>query len=96
MTVKVIGLMNLADHSAFDQYRSQVGRTVELYQGKITSRGSIESILWNELESDPFNAIVELEFPNSECVQSWANSEDYLNLIPIRNKAMQLTLFTVT
>ena len=35
MMVKVIGLMELMDQSAFEHYRSQVSHTVELYQGSI-------------------------------------------------------------
>ena len=49
MTVKVIGLIQLQDQTAFDQYRSQVGQTVELHQGKIAARGPLNQIYWNEL-----------------------------------------------
>jgi uncharacterized protein (DUF1330 family) len=60
MTIKVIGLIQLNDPKAFEEYRSQVGATVELYQGKIASRGSFDAFLWNELKCDPFSAFVEL------------------------------------
>ena len=36
MTIKVIGLIQLNDLEAFEEYRSQVGDTVAMYQGKIT------------------------------------------------------------
>jgi uncharacterized protein (DUF1330 family) len=96
MTIKVIGLIQLNDSNAFEEYRSQVGETVALYQGTITSRGSITQLLWNELECAPFSAFVELEFPDLEHVQSWARSPDYRHLLPIRSKAMKLTLFSVS
>ena len=96
MTIKVIGLIQLNDLDAFEEYRSQVGDTVALYQGKITSRGEFSSFLWNELECDPFNTFVELEFPDLEHSQSWANSLEYLKLLAIRSKAMRLTLFSIT
>ena len=64
MTIKVIGLIQLNDLEAFEEYRSQVGNTVSLYQGKIISRGSFNTFLWNELTCDSFNAFVELEFPD--------------------------------
>jgi uncharacterized protein (DUF1330 family) len=96
MTIKVIGLIQLNDLEAFEEYRSQVGDTVSLYQGKIVSRGSFNTFLWNELKYDPFSAFVELEFPDLERSKSWANSPEYQNLLAIRNQAMKLTLFSVS
>ena len=96
MTIKVIGLIQLNDLAAFEEYRSQVGDTVALYQGTITSRGSLNAFLWNELNCDSFSAFVELEFPDLEHSQSWANSPEYQSLLAIRSKAMKLTLFSVS
>jgi uncharacterized protein (DUF1330 family) len=94
MMVKVIGLMELMDHSAFEQYRSQVGQTVELYKGCIKNRGSVVELFWNELGIAPFSTFVELEFAEAQDVHAWANSPEYLALVPIRSKAMKLTLFS--
>ena len=95
MTIKVIGLIQLQDPEAFEQYRSQVGDTVARYAGTITTRGAFNDFLWNELECQPFNAFVELEFPDLAHSQAWANSPEYQGLLAIRNKAMKLTLFSV-
>lgn len=94
--VKVIGLIELTDQNAFEQYRSKVGQTVELYQGSIKNRGSVTEVFWNELGCAPFSAFVELEFPTAQEVIAWANSSEYQSLISIRSKAMKLTLFSVT
>ena len=93
--VKVIGLMELNDQGAFAQYRSQVGQTVELYKGSIQHRGSVTEIFWNELGCTPFTTFVELEFPSAQDAHAWANSPEYQSLVPIRSKAMKLTLFSV-
>ena len=93
--VKVIGLIELQDQSAFEQYRSQVGQTVERYKGTINNRGSVNEIFWNELHCEPFSAFVELTFPNQEDAHMWAHSPEYQALISIRSKAMKLTLFSV-
>ncbi|MBU3575416.1 DUF1330 domain-containing protein [Polynucleobacter sp. UK-Mo-2m-Kol15] len=95
MTIKVIGLIQLNDVEAFEQYRSKVGETVALYQGKILSRGSFNQFFWNELGCDSFSAYVELEFPDVELSKSWANSPEYQDLVAIRSKAMKLTLFSI-
>ena len=93
--VKVIGLIELMDQSAFEQYRSQVGHTVELYQGSIKNRGSVVELFWNELQTEPFRTFVELEFPEARDAHAWVNSPEYQALVPIRSKAMKLTLFSV-
>lgn len=95
MTVKVMGLIELQDASAFDLYRHQVGATVERYSGQVCARGMLGTLFWNELGCAPFSAFVELSFPSTEHVRSWANSVEYQALIPIRSKAMKLTLFSL-
>ena len=90
--MRVIGLIALKDLSAFDEYRQQVGATIEQYGGKLLMRGKPTAMLWNELDLAEIHAFVELEFPNRERVLEWANSPEYQSLVPIRSKAMRLTL----
>ena len=94
--VKVIGLMELGNQDAFAEYKSQVGQTIALYKGSIKNRGVVNELFWNELGSAPFNTFVELEFPTAEDANAWANSPEYQLLVPIRSKAMKLTLFSAT
>jgi uncharacterized protein (DUF1330 family) len=95
MAVHVLGLIELQDPLAFEEYRAQVGTTVEKYGGRVMQRGVCGDVFWNELECKPFSAYVQLEFPTAIDAQRWAASPDYLALVPIRNKAMQLTLFSM-
>ena len=95
MTIKVIGLIELTNQAAFEQYRSQVGKTVEQYQGSIVHRGVLTEVFWNELSCAPFSAFVELHFPNKEDANAWVNSPEYQALVAIRKEAMKLTLFGV-
>jgi uncharacterized protein (DUF1330 family) len=95
MAVTVLGLIELKDPSAFDEYRKQVGATVEQYGGRITQRGVRGDVFWNELECKPFSTYVQLEFPAAIDARRWAASPEYLALLPIRNQAMQLTLFSM-
>ena len=87
--------MELTDQGAFEQYRSQVSQTVELYRGSIQARGTITELFWNELACAPFSAFVELHFQSPEDAHAWAHSPEYQALVAIRNKAMKLTLFGV-
>ena len=95
MAVHVLGLIELKDPLAFDEYRKQVGATVEQYGGRITQRGVRGDVFWNELQCKPFSAYVQLVFPTAIDAQRWAASPEYLALVPIRNQAMQLTLFSM-
>ena len=95
MAVQVLGLIELQDPLAFEEYRKQVSATVEQYSGRITPRGVRGDIFWNELECKPFSAYVQLEFPTANDAQRWAASPEYLALVAIRNRAMQLTLFSM-
>lgn len=90
--MRVIGLIALKDLTAFDDYRQQVGATIEQYDGKLLMRGKPTAILWNELEVAQFQAFVELEFPSRDRAIQWANSPEYQSLVPIRLRAMRLTL----
>lgn len=95
MTTKIIGLIRLKDPSAFEIYRSQVGATVERYNGSVVGRGSCDKFYWNELGGNEFNAYVELNFPSPEDADRWASSPEYQAIVPVRSKAMDLTLFRI-
>ena len=95
MAVQVLGLIKLQDPAAFEEYRAQVGATVEQYGGRVTQRGVRGDIFWNELECKSFSAYVQIEFPAEIDAQHWAASPEYLALVPIRNQAMRLTLFSM-
>ena len=98
MTVKLIGLIKLIEPTAFEEYRSQVGATVEKFGGRVTQRASVTQTFWNELGSDEFegpDAFVELEFANLADAARWATSDDYGELLAVRSRAMKLTLFAI-
>ena len=93
MTTHVIGLIQLRDSSAFEIYRAQVGATVEAFGGRIHFRGELCALPWNELHCDPFDAVVDIVFPDESSARAWSTSPAYQQLIDIRSKAMKLTLF---
>lgn len=93
--MKVIGLIAVQDAAAFDEYRTRVGATVERHGGRVAWRGRRLEVPWNELGVADFEAFVELEFPSQAQARQWAASEDYAALLPVRRRAMRLTLFMV-
>ena len=93
--MKIIGLVKVLDPAAFEDYRSQVGATVALYGGEIVSRAKVSEIVWNELNCEGFEAIVELSFPSDAAAKKWMQSPEYSALLEVRSKAMRLTLFSL-
>lgn len=92
MSIKIIGLIKLLDSSAFDEYRSQVGATIQRYQGTVLFRGALAATYWNELQAEQPDAMVEIEFPSADDAARWASSDEYRALLDARGRAMRLTL----
>lgn len=92
--VRIFGLIKVLDQRAYEKYRSQVGETVTRAGGTIVFRASTDSVYWNELGCESFDAIVQLEFPSQVAADAWAKGPDYRTLLPIRSKAMRLLLFS--
>jgi len=95
MSVHVIGIFKIQSPIDFDDYRAQVGATIELYGGTLIRRGVCENPFWNQLNAATFDTFVELSFSSLEDAKRWANSPEYSALLPVRERAMQLTLFPV-
>ncbi len=93
--MKIIGLIKILDMEAFEIYRSQVGVTLNSYGGTVEFRGAKTVMPWNELRCDDFDAFVELQFSDADRARAWIGSFEYATLLPVRSKAMRLTLFGV-
>lgn len=93
--VTFIGLIKSLDQVALKDYLSKVGQTVDLYGGQVAARGETLTPMWNELNCKSFDSYVEVLFDSFERANEWSRSPEYQNLLPIRNKAMQVTFFGV-
>lgn len=93
--MKVIGLIALKDREAFQEYRDRVAATIEKHAGRIVFRGAMGELFWNELSMPAIDAIVEIDFPSRRHAIEWARDPDYLALVPVRSRAMNLTLLGI-
>ncbi len=93
--VTFIGLIKSLDQRSLIDYLSKVGQTVELFGGTVTARGQTLKPIWNELNCELFDSYVEVRFDTVERANYWAHSPQYQDLLPIRNKAMQVTFFGI-
>jgi uncharacterized protein (DUF1330 family) len=92
MGYRVIGLITLQDHSAFEEYRSQVGATIAQYGGKVLQRAAVDRIFYNETGACLPDSLVDIDFPSAEDAQRWADSPEYGHLLEVRGRAMRLLL----
>ena len=92
MAYRIIGLIRQLDATAFDEYRGQVGATIAQYGGRILARGGVDHVFWNETPAEAPTLYVDIEFPDRETAQRWANSPEYQALLAVRRQAMELLL----
>jgi uncharacterized protein (DUF1330 family) len=95
MSITVIGIFKTLSLEDFALYRGQVGASIELYGGTVVRRGECAELFWNQLSANSFDTFVELSFPSMDDAKRWAESPEYSALLPVRERAMELTLFAV-
>jgi uncharacterized protein (DUF1330 family) len=92
MAAYVIGEIDVTDPATYDDYRKQVGATVEKFGGRFVVRGG--SVQTLEGAWAP-RRIVVLEFPSMAQAQKWYRSPEYAPLIKLRQKAARGRLILV-
>ena len=81
MAAYLIAEIEVKNTAGYDEYRRQVGATVEKYGGRFVVRGGAAE----KLEGDwSPKRIVVLEFPTMEALKRWYHSPEYKPLIALR------------
>jgi uncharacterized protein (DUF1330 family) len=92
MAAYVIGEIDVTDPATYDDYRKQVGATVQKFGGKFIVRGGSAETLEGAWAP---KRIVVLEFPTMAEAQKWYRSPEYAPLIKLRQKAARGRLIVV-
>lgn len=95
MAYHLVGLLQIQDPASFERYRAAVGDTLLAYSGRVSSRGEVDTFIWDEIGCGQFQAVVTIEFPDKAAAQNWAAGPEYQQLLNIRRQALSLTLFGV-
>lgn len=77
------------DQDAYQTYVQSVGPTLAPFGGKALLRGKADCALVGELTHQTVGII---EFPDLEAVKSWYASDAYQALVPLRNRAADMTI----
>jgi len=92
MAAYVIGEIDVTDQATYDDYRKQVGATLQKFGGRFIVRGGKVETLEGAWAP---KRIVVLEFPGMPEAQKWYHSAEYAPLIKLRQKAARGRLILV-
>jgi uncharacterized protein (DUF1330 family) len=92
MAAYVIADVDVTDPIKFEQYRSQVGPTIEKYGGKYIVRGG--SAVKVEGSWDPQRLVI-IEFESMERAREWYHCQEYSGPMKLRHQAANTNLLLV-
>ncbi len=81
MAAYVIAQLTVTDPEGFEAYRAAVPAVIDAHGGRFLVRGSPVS----SLEGEPGRPrVIVLEFPDKAAAESFYNSPEYQNILPLR------------
>jgi uncharacterized protein (DUF1330 family) len=89
MTAYVIGHITVKDPEKWAAYRAQVPATITPFKGELVLRGHRFGV-WSGTHSHTDTVV--LKFPDVAAAENWYRSKAYQALIPLREKAADMTL----
>jgi uncharacterized protein (DUF1330 family) len=84
MTAYIAFLIDIHDQAAFTSYARAAAPTYPVYGGGVALRGPILDVLEGVLEVSRDTRLVVLQFPSLGQARAWWDSEDYRQLVKLR------------
>ena len=91
MSAYLIGHITVKDAVQWDIYIEGVGKSLLPYSAEVIFRGKRAKVLAGE---HPYENTVVIQFPDQKTLQNWYHSEEYQDLIPIRDKAADVVIIS--
>ncbi|HEX4918584.1 MAG TPA: DUF1330 domain-containing protein [Limnobacter sp.] len=85
----VVGQICIKDQKAWQQYKSQVPKTLEPYDAELVFRGTHAKDYSGETQYTNF---VVIRFSNLDAANRWFNSSAYQAIVPLRKQAADVLL----
>ena len=89
MAAICVGHIRVKNAEAWAQYQSRVGATIAQYGGELLFRGEQQRLFSGAMSHEK---VVALQFENIDAANRWHDSPEYQALIPIRERAADVTL----
>ena len=91
MAAYLVGHITVKDDGLWQRYVSGVQESIAPFDAKVVFRGRLDKILAGQHAHD---LVVLIEFTDQTTLDNWFNSEQYQSLIPLRDKAANVTITT--
>ncbi len=91
MAAYLVGHITVKDDGLWQRYVSGVQESIAPFKAKVVFRGRLDKVLAGQHAHD---LVVVIEFADQATLDNWFNSEQYQSLIPLRDKAANVTITT--
>lgn len=91
MAAYLIGRITIHDPDLWGEYVAGVAESLKPFPAEVLFRGEKAAVLAGEEERE---FVVAIRFPDQEILNRWFASESYQSLIPIRDRAADVTIAT--
>ena len=91
MAAYLVGHITVKDDELWQKYVSGVQESISPFDAKVVFRGRLDKVLAGQHAHD---LVVVIEFADQSSLDNWFNSEKYQSLIPLRDKAANVTITT--
>ncbi len=89
MAAFFVSTVTVKDKEKFQQYAKRAAETFAPHGGELVLRGQFDAVLAGE---DNHHAVGIVRFPDRAALSAWYGSDEYQALIPLRDKAAEMTL----
>ena len=91
MAAYLVGHMTVKEDKLWKEYVAGVQESIAPFDAKVVFRGRLDKVLAGQHAHD---LVVVIEFADQATLNNWFNSEQYQSLIPLRDKAANVTITT--
>jgi uncharacterized protein (DUF1330 family) len=91
MAAYLVGHITIKDVSQWEIYMEGVRNSLLPYSAEVIFRGKLHKVLTGEHSHQ--NTVV-IRFPDQATLQEWYQSKDYQELVPIRDRAADVTIIS--
>ena len=88
-----IGQVTITNQQLWQEYKAALTTTLALYQGEVFFRGKVSEVLAG---TKSHTDVVLIQFPSNEALALWFYSDEYQEIIPLRDSAAEVTLTSYT
>ena len=89
MAAYLIGHITIKDETYWQRYVGGVGKSLLPYKAEVIFRGRLSRVLAGKHSHE--NTVV-IKFPDQDTLQNWYYSQEYQQLIPIREKGADVVI----